>query len=83
MKPEHVLEIGRPYKLVEMFETSVDKFAGRELFGTKDRATGTYRWATYREGRDATLPTGRTLASARARRRAERSSVGAQPVRRS
>jgi long-chain acyl-CoA synthetase len=47
MKPINVGEVPGPYNLVELFEDATKKFANLELFGTKDVASGEYRWVTY------------------------------------
>jgi long-chain acyl-CoA synthetase len=38
----------KPDNLVELFENAVDRYAGNNLFGTK-QADGTYAWVTYGE----------------------------------
>jgi len=45
-------EVPGPYNLVERFETAVEKFADRKLFGTKNASGKGYEWVTYREVAD-------------------------------
>jgi long-chain acyl-CoA synthetase len=40
-------ELGGPDNLVDLFETAVDKFKDRKLFGTKNTAGTDYDWITY------------------------------------
>jgi long-chain acyl-CoA synthetase len=49
MKPSHVKEVPGPHNLVELFETSVNRYAQRPLFGTKNPASKQYDWVTYGE----------------------------------
>ncbi|MFA5324432.1 MAG: hypothetical protein WC373_17280, partial [Smithella sp.] len=37
----------KPNNLVDWFEESAKKFASRNLFGTKNKATNQYEWVTF------------------------------------
>ena len=40
-------EVPGPYNLVEIFENSAERWADRQLFGTKNPKSGQYGWTTY------------------------------------
>ena len=39
--------IEKPDNLVELFESSTEKFANNNLFGTKNKKSGAFEWITY------------------------------------
>lgn len=44
----HSFILDKPDNLVDWWQESLDKFAGRKLFGTKNK-NGVYEWVTYKE----------------------------------
>ena len=41
------MTIEKPDNLIELFESSTEKFANNRLFGTKNKQSGTFDWITY------------------------------------
>ena len=45
------MTIEKPDNLVELFESSTEKFANNRLFGTKNKQSETFEWVTYADVR--------------------------------